>query len=130
MTEKAKIKPHKVPAPDDPAETQDTFCGPHRKLPPVKALADEDVPLLDRLLHASMGRIYGLSPAALGLTYADWLIHLALAPGKQAELAGSATDKMTRLADFILRQSYGSQPVECCAEPLSQDRRFVDQGWN
>lgn len=132
MTKKPKTKHHEVPtpAPNETATAQNTFCGPHRKLPPVKALADEDVPLLDRLLHATMGRVYGLSPAALGLTYADWLTHLALAPGKQAELAGSATDKMTRLADFILRQSYGSQPMECCAEPLPQDRRFVDPGWN
>ncbi|SEG88803.1 PHA/PHB synthase family protein [Marinobacterium lutimaris] len=131
MPTKAKTKSHSLPAsaPTEPTATDDTFCGLHRKLPPLKVVADEDVPLLDRLLHATLGQVYGLSPAALGLAYADWLTHLLLAPGKQAELAVSAGDKITRLSDYMLRQAQGQEPMECCAEPLPQDHRFVDQGW-
>ena len=98
------------------------------KLPSVPVTA-EDVPLADRLLHAAMGKIYGLSPASLGMAYADWLTHLALAPGKQAELARSAWDKGALLASFARCQVLGHDHAECCAEPMPQDRRFTDEGW-
>ncbi|PJB71254.1 MAG: poly-beta-hydroxybutyrate polymerase [Alphaproteobacteria bacterium CG_4_9_14_3_um_filter_47_13] len=105
-----------------------TFCGPHMKLPPV-TVTDENVPLADRLLHAALGRIYGLSPASLGLTYADWLTHLLLSPGKQAQLSYSAWEKGILLAAFIRCQALGHDHASCCAEPMPQDRRFEDEGW-
>jgi polyhydroxyalkanoate synthase len=41
----------------------------------------------DRMYHAWVGkRTMGLSPAAMMLTYLDWALHLAIAPGKQAEI--------------------------------------------
>lgn len=105
-----------------------TFCGPHMKLPPFAAMA-EDVPLADRMLHAALGRVYGMSPAALGMTYADWMSHLALAPGKQAELARSAWDKTALFAAFIRCQMLGHDHAVCCADPMPQDRRFEDEDW-
>jgi len=105
-----------------------TFCGPHMKLPPV-TVTDENVPMADRLLHAMMGKVYGLSPASLGMTYADWLTHLALAPGKQAELARSAWDKGTLLTAFMRCQALDHDHAACCAEPQPQDRRFRDGDW-
>jgi polyhydroxyalkanoate synthase len=105
-----------------------TFCGPHMKLPPV-AVTDENVPLADRVLHALMGRVYGLSPVSLGMVYVDWLAHLSLAPGKQAELARSAWDKGVLLAEFTRCQILGHDHATCCAEPQPQDRRFEGEGW-
>jgi len=105
-----------------------TFCGPHMKLPPFAVMA-KDVPLADRLLHAGMGKVFGLSPASLGMAYADWLTHLAMAPGKQAQLARSAMDKGALLAAFSRCQALGHDHAECCAEPRPQDRRFVDEDW-
>ncbi len=104
------------------------FCGPHMKLPPV-TVTDESVPLADRMLHAGMGKVFGLSPASLGLAYADWLTHLALAPGKQAELVRSAWDKGALLSAFMRCQVLGHDHAACCAEPMPQDRRFTDEGW-
>ena len=53
---------------------------------------------LDRMLHAGLARAtVGISPAAVGLAYTDWWIHLAGAPGKQAQLA-ERSPLPTRLA--------------------------------
>jgi polyhydroxyalkanoate synthase len=47
---------------------------------------------LDRLLHAaSAPYTLSLSPVSLSLAWADWAWHLALAPGRQMELAALAT---------------------------------------
>src|SRR5215831_16694686 len=43
---------------------------------------------LDRASHAAIARLTGgLSPAALGLAFFDWWVHLAASPGKQLSLA-------------------------------------------
>ena len=52
--------------------------------PSVSAAKDETDPPTsgDRPLYAMMGRVsLGVSPAALGLAYADWAFHLAASPG-------------------------------------------------
>ncbi|HSR72998.1 MAG TPA: poly-beta-hydroxybutyrate polymerase N-terminal domain-containing protein, partial [Kiloniellales bacterium] len=52
---------------------------------------------LDRVLHAALGRMtLGISPAALAQAWADWAVHLAMAPGKQAELGQKALRKAVR----------------------------------
>ena len=127
QTEKRKVKESNVtPLPVKKEKAADhTFCGPHMKLPPMPVV--EDVPLADRMLHAGLGKISGLSPASLGLAYADWLTHLALSPGRQAELARSAADRAALFASFIRCQVLGHDHEECCAEPLPQDRRFKEE---
>ena len=46
---------------------------------------------LDRALHAVAARFTGgLSPAAISLAFADWLLHLATSPGKQMALTADA----------------------------------------
>ena len=83
----------------------------------------------DRLLHAAMGRLTaGLSPAALALAYADWALHFAGAPGKQAQLVEKAVRKAIRLAIYAVQQA--SEPeTPPCIEPLPQDHRFRDAAW-
>ncbi|WP_269434402.1 PHA/PHB synthase family protein [Vineibacter terrae] len=83
----------------------------------------------DRMREALTAQLTGgLSPAALGLALFDWSIHLAAAPGKQAELASKAWRKAGRLAAHMAASASdpGTPP---CIEPLPGDRRFRDPGW-
>ena len=84
---------------------------------------------IDRFAHAVLGRMtLGVSPAAAALAYLDWLAHLALAPGKQAELAQKAWRKAARFAAWWARAALqpGTPP---CIEPMPQDRRFRNEEW-
>ncbi|MEN8133857.1 MAG: alpha/beta fold hydrolase [Pseudomonadota bacterium] len=83
----------------------------------------------DRMFRAWLGRMtFGLSPPALMLAYLDWLVHLAVSPGKQAELWRKAVRKALRLGIYSLKcaTNTGTSP---CIEPLSYDRRFVTEPW-
>lgn len=84
---------------------------------------------LDRISHAVLGRAEGgLSPVALGLAWADWAAHLALSPGKQAELAWKAARKATHLMRAMTppaEDDPGARPLD----PLPQDRRFKAPEW-
>jgi polyhydroxyalkanoate synthase len=84
---------------------------------------------LDRMAHALIGRATaGISPASLALTYADWLIHLMLSPGKQAELVQKAMRKAIRLGVYAARAAVDPPPPPCI-EPLPFDRRFRGAAW-
>jgi polyhydroxyalkanoate synthase len=92
-------------------------------------LPGDDKTIADRILHASQGRLtYGLSSPALLLAYYDWLLHLANAPGKQAELFAKAVRKALRLNDYAVRALLDPQTPPCI-EPLPQDDRFADPAW-
>jgi polyhydroxyalkanoate synthase len=92
----------------------------------VTALAD----ITDRSLHAGLARFTGgLSPAALGSAYLDWIVHLAGAPGKRMQLFDKAFRKSVRFANYAMRCALESGRSECCIEPLSQDRRFAGENW-
>jgi polyhydroxyalkanoate synthase len=100
--------------------------------PAVVPGGDEDIEpraSSDRLLHAAMGRLTaGLSPAALALAYADWVLHFAGAPGKQGQLIEKAVRKAIRLAIYAVHQA--SDPsTPPCIEPLPQDHRFAGAAW-
>jgi polyhydroxyalkanoate synthase len=79
---------------------------------PLSAIAKAEVDpptSVDRLLHAAMGRFTsGLSPASLGLAYADWALHLAASPGKWQQLAEKGMRKAVRLA---------AHAAEACGDP-------------
>jgi len=82
----------------------------------------------DRLTHAWQGRFtLGLSPASLMLAELDWLVHLANAPGKQAELVEKAQRKIGRFATYAVHSTDPNAPA--CIEPLPQDRRFTSPDW-
>ena len=83
---------------------------------------------LDRAAHAALGRMtQGLSPASFLLAYLDWVVHLAIAPGKQQALAQRARQQWLRLAQVSL-PSTGSAAT--CIEPLPQDHRFDNPAWH
>jgi polyhydroxyalkanoate synthase len=83
---------------------------------------------LDGLMHAWQARFTSsISPAALMLAYADWAMHLANSPGKQAALVEKTVRKLVRFGLYAARTA----TAECvpCIEPLAQDRRFSARQW-
>lgn len=86
--------------------------------------------MLDRELHAAAAALTGgLSPSALTLAFADWLIHLATSPGKQMQLAAAAAAGAARLAEQVSQPSPHFRPWSLIA-PTSVDRRFAGADWN
>ena len=83
----------------------------------------------DRLFHATMGRLTaGVSPASLGLAYADWAFHLAVSPGKGQLLLEKAVRRAVRLATYAA-QACSDPDCPRCIEPLPQDHRFRTEAW-
>ncbi|WP_439814338.1 PHA/PHB synthase family protein [Zavarzinia sp. CC-PAN008] len=103
-----------------------------RPAPPTTEPPDADAlwqRQIDRQFHAALSRLTaGLSPASIGFAYADWLVHMAMSPGKQQELALKFQRKLSRFMAYALRA--GLDPnAPPCIEPLPQDRRFRDPAW-
>ena len=90
---------------------------------------DQFAESVDRRVHASIARMTGgLSPAALAGAYLDWATHLAFSPGKQAQLAGKAVRKWSRLGQYAVSRALGLA-CDDCIEPLPQDKRFAGEEW-
>ncbi len=86
--------------------------------------------ILDKSTHAALARLTaGLSPAALGAAYADWMVHLLASPGKQLQLAHKAAKKAARIANHAARCAMESGETSPCIEPLPQDKRFAGEAW-
>ena len=80
---------------------------------------------VDQAVHAALARMTGgLSPAVLAEAYLDWAIHLAISPGKQAELFAKSIRKWTRLGNYLTRALREQDELEPCIKPLPQDHRF------
>jgi polyhydroxyalkanoate synthase len=100
----------------------------------MKRDEDFDAPALmaleaDRMAHAYTARVTGgLSPAAVGLAFGDWAMHLAGAPGKQAELLRKAGRKWLRYVNYLAHAARGADCPNCI-EPLPQDSRFAGEAW-
>jgi len=86
--------------------------------------------VLDRSLNYARSRMtLGLSPAALAEACFDWFIHLAVAPGKQMQLAQKAFRKWLRLSHYLATcLPFQAHPTRCI-EPLPNDRRFKGEAW-
>lgn len=113
---------------------------------------------LDRAVHALLGKAtMGISPAAIALAYADWASHLAMAPGKQMQLAQFYVNQWQRFGYYGLsywrahweqfpdaiknwgqaltqatqqlnaENTVASAPVS--VPPLIEDARFKHQAW-
>jgi polyhydroxyalkanoate synthase len=96
----------------------------HAALAPPSATApgDAGIAQLDGRLHAAQGRIFGgLSPAAIGLAFLDWGVHLANAPFGRVALAKEAMRQWTRLLAAV-----AGQPA---IDQLPADPRFRDPAW-
>ena len=83
---------------------------------------------LDRVVQAWQARLTGgLSPVALSLAGLDWLAHLAVMPGRQAELAVRAWRSAMAVAGYQWPPG-GPGAVPRC-EPRPEDPRFTAAGW-
>ncbi len=92
--------------------------------------ADAFAELMDRATRATLARMTaGISPAALGLAYYDWLLHLIGSPGKQLKLQEKAGRKWMRLFRFLCTCAHSQDGEQRCIEPLEQDKRFDHPGW-
>jgi len=104
---------------------------------PAPTVGDEEIDSatltaleIDRFLRARGARAtLGLSPSSIGLALADWWLHLAASPGKQADLVRKAARKWIRYLAF-LGSSASGQPGTECIQPLAQDSRFQDADWS
>ena len=84
---------------------------------------------LDHAKEAFIARLSGgLSPAALALAWADWLIHLAAAPGKQLELAALGIQGVKRIAGYMAGAARGDY-LPPLAEAAPADERFRAEVW-
>lgn len=80
---------------------------------------------LDRSLNALAAHVtLGLSPAGLLTAWNDWALHLAMAPGKQLDLAQKAVEGALRFNRLVLDQTAPQ------LAPDRRDRRFDSPGWN
>ena len=83
----------------------------------------------DRMLRATQARAtQGVSLAAIGIAWADWALHLGMAPGKQITLLGEAVSMLTRYA-LWLPQAVGGAAPGTLTDPEADDRRFGDAAW-
>ncbi|MGZ5034466.1 MAG: PHA/PHB synthase family protein, partial [Usitatibacter sp.] len=86
--------------------------------------------IIDRAANAATARFTaGLSPVAIAGAYLDWAAHLAMAPGKQLQLAQKGFRKALRLGNYAMRAAIPGGECENCIEPLPQDRRFTAETW-
>ena len=102
----------------------------HRAYGIERSLLGAHIPeTIDRMVNANLARgTGGISPAVLAMAYSDWLMHLGMAPGKQALLNEKAVRKMIRLALYAFKSSQNPE-IPPCIEPLRQDHRFDGEGW-
>ena len=94
-----------------------------------KSSADTAFQVLDRAAHAAISQAtLGLSPAALGAAFFDWWVHLALSPGKQADLARQAIAGAADNLAFAAQSASGS-PGDPSERALPHDDRFRAPDW-
>ena len=84
---------------------------------------------MDHAFKANLARLtQGITPVGLASLWFDWAAHLALSPGKQAELCEKAARKSARLWLHVM-ESASDPCCPPCIEPLVQDRRFSSDAW-
>nr|WP_276314355.1 alpha/beta fold hydrolase [Paraburkholderia phosphatilytica] len=116
----------------------DTLASPAAQSPPATrstatahVTTDPSAPYraLDHAKEAMIARLTGgLSPAALGAAFSDWLIHLLAAPGKQLELATLAARNAAHVAGYATSVARGEYAVPL-AERSPGDHRFTADAW-
>jgi polyhydroxyalkanoate synthase len=81
----------------------------------------------DRAAHAAVAALTGgLSPASVVLAVSDWLMHMAVAPGKLTELGLQASHACTDIAAQTPRVK-SRRPK---AKLTHEDPRFAADGWS
>jgi len=87
------------------------------------------VPSLDRLAHAWLGRLtLGISPASLLSAYFDWLVHLSISPGIQAQLLEKAARESLQFTLHFCRSTLNTVRKPYIEVP-PEDHRFSAPEW-
>ncbi|WP_439372051.1 PHA/PHB synthase family protein [Bradyrhizobium sp. DASA03120] len=97
--------------------------------PPWSLASGQGALSLDRAFKAQLARLtFGLSPAVLAEQTFDWMVHLAISPGKRLQLAEDALRNAARLGLYAGESAVkpGTPP---CVEPRPTDRRFAAEAW-
>ncbi|HTY68336.1 MAG TPA: alpha/beta fold hydrolase [Alphaproteobacteria bacterium] len=112
------------------AKPQALVASPAGPTPDEGAVADHySYASIDHAFKANLARLtFGLSPAVLAEQWFDWLVHLAVLPGKQLQLIEKSTRKLARLSMYAA-QSAADPSTPPCIAPLPQDRRFRSEAW-
>ena len=85
---------------------------------------------VDRATRAAMARLTsGVSMHAAASAWMDWALHLARAPGRQAELAETARDSALRLMMGPFLPEDGGNGLGSAVTPRPGDHRFDHAGW-
>ncbi len=84
----------------------------------------------DREFRAQIAQMTaGLAPTAFTTAWADWAMHLALAPTKQADLHQQALSRATDTWTFAMRALTGTPTSPAESFDGEPDRRFSDEAW-
>ncbi|MBI1180795.1 MAG: alpha/beta fold hydrolase, partial [Alphaproteobacteria bacterium] len=84
----------------------------------------------DRMLRALLARAtHGISPSSVGAAVTDWLLHLAMSPGKMTALGAEAARDAARLWMYAAKSAAGSDPESLVRVP-DEDRRFWGADWD
>lgn len=82
------------------------------------------------MVHAALGALtLGMSPVSLVQAWQDWILHLAISPGKQQEIFAKGIEKIARLWGFADECAHATGQARRRISPLPQDRRFNHPGW-
>lgn len=86
---------------------------------------------IDSRTHAALARAWSsLSPQSSLLAWLDWMSHLAVSPGKQAELVRLKQQHVSELMEYLLQCLIaGPGEARACIEAPAHDRRFADPAW-
>ncbi|WP_082140234.1 alpha/beta hydrolase [Halomonas sp. PR-M31] len=98
---------------------------------PSSLLASRYAPrMMDQAFKANMSTLTGgITPAGTSAVIYEWLVHLAMSPGKQMELAEDISFKVEHLLRHI-RRANAFMGTEPCIEPTLQDDRFSGDAWS
>ncbi len=84
----------------------------------------------DREFRAQIAQMTaGLAPTAFTSAWADWAMHLAMAPAKQIELQQQALARASDTWSFALRAMSGQPMDPAAGADAPPDRRFAGEEW-
>jgi len=85
--------------------------------------------MIDTAFRAAVSQLTaGLSPSSLMQHYFDWALHMAMSPGKQAQLGHLAVENVAAFSRYLAQCALARDGGTCMA-PDSHDKRFRHPGW-
>jgi polyhydroxyalkanoate synthase len=86
--------------------------------------------IADRQFHAALAALtLGFSPISLLKAWQDWTLHLAIAPGKQQEIAANGLKVLAHLQQYLAAFALTGDKAGPCVRPSPQDQRFRHPAW-